>query len=129
MLPKNKIEDFLLEIPEEKQFLHGQQVRVIESPGFSYSKKKFELATVNFKVIKEMFLSSVIVNFNFELQKVRATFFITIRGLQREFQPLKIQTLIETSKIVMGHSVTNFDQGAHVERLGPVLYVHKLSIN
>ena len=96
---------------------------------FFILKKKFELATGNFKVIKEMFLSSVIVNFNFELQKVRATFFVTIRRLQREFQPLKIQTLIETSKIVMGPSVTNFDQGAHVERLGSVLYVHKLSIN
>ena len=47
-----------------------------------------------------------------------------IRTLQCEIQQLKIQTMIEISKIFVSLSVKLFDKGTRVERAGSVLYVH-----
>ena len=98
ILHKNKYEDFALEILEEKTILCGQQVKVTGVSGAFYSEKSSELTTVNLKVTWEMFLSSIIDSFNFEIFEERGLFFMKIRTLQCEIQRLRIQTMIELSK-------------------------------
>ena len=73
-LHKNKYEDFTLEILEEKAILCGQQVKVTGVSGVFYSEKSSELTTVNLKMTMEMFLSSIIDNFNFEIFEERDFF-------------------------------------------------------
>ena len=48
-----------------------------------------------------------------------------IGTLQNENQQLKFQTMIEILEDIVHPSVTLFEKGAHVERAGYVLFVHK----
>ena len=67
---QNKYEYFALEILEEKAIcLRRQQMKIIGVPGDFYSEEKSELKTGNPKITIEMFLSSFIDTFNFELLK------------------------------------------------------------
>ena len=74
ILHKNKYKDFALKILEEKVILRGQQVKVTGVPGVFSSKKSSELTTVNLKITIEMFLSSIIHSFNFEIFEEREFF-------------------------------------------------------
>ena len=61
ILLKNHYEDFALE----------RQVKTTGVPGVFYSEESSELKTGNLKISMEMFLSSVVDTFNFELLKKR----------------------------------------------------------
>ena len=75
ILHKNKYEDFVLEILEEKAIsLCGQQVKITGVPGVFYSEESSELKTGNLKITMEMFLSSVVDILIFELLKEREFF-------------------------------------------------------
>ena len=73
ILHKNEIEDFALQIVEIK-FPCGQMLKLTESSGVFYSKKKSKRATSDIRETMEMFLLSCIHNLNFQLLEVREIF-------------------------------------------------------
>ena len=94
-------------------------------PGVFYSEKSLEVKIGNLKITMEMFLSSAVDIFIFEILKKREIILMKIRTLQCEIQRLKIQTMIEILKNIVSPSITLFKKGTHVEREESVLYVHK----
>ena len=75
ILHKNKYEDFELQILDEKAISFcGQQFKIIRVPGLFYSEESSELKTNNLKTTMEIFLSSFIDTFNFELLKEKEIF-------------------------------------------------------